>query len=77
MNNSVVIQHNLNSTWHKTTLFIEDHLTEMIHWTELNCRSKVQCFGVPGDNNVVEFVFESGEDAVLFALKWSGSSCNQ
>ena len=69
------ITHNLTNSWNKDTRFIEDHLNQLINWVKDNCQYDVKCYGVPYDNNIVEFHFEDEDEATLFALKWSGKPC--
>ncbi len=41
------------------------HAIDITYWIAENCNSKVERSGS-------DFLFESGEDAVIFALRWQG-----
>ena len=54
--------------WVRVTLpsFVDNnHAIDITYWVAENCNSKVE-------RNGSDFLFENGEDAVIFALRWMG-----
>ena len=54
--------------WIRVTLpsFVDNnHAVDITYWLEENCKDKVE-------RNGSDFLFESGEDAVIFTLRWMG-----
>lgn len=54
--------------WIRVTLpsFIDNnHAVDITYWLEENCKGNVNRSGS-------DFLFESGEDAVIFTLRWMG-----
>ena len=42
-----------------------EHAVDVVYWCEENCKGKV-------NRNGSDFLFENGEEAVIFTLRWMG-----
>ena len=54
--------------WVRVTLpsFVDNkHAVDITYWLEENCKDRVE-------RNGSDFLFEGGEDAVIFTLRWMG-----
>jgi hypothetical protein len=54
--------------WIRVTLpsFVDNnHAVDITYWLEENCKGRVE-------RNGSDFLFERGEDAVIFTLRWMG-----